>query len=63
MIVPRDIAIDSFEAGLALLCGAYAGAGLPLEEIRGALKRRLYALRASRPDATAVEGGTVGQPH
>lgn len=43
MIRPRDIAIDSFEAALAMLCGAYDGAGLPREEIRGALERRLRA--------------------
>ncbi len=43
MIRPRDFALDTFEAALALLTGAYEGAGLGREEIRGALQRRLRA--------------------
>ena len=49
MIRPRDVAIDSFEAALAMLCGAYDGAGLPREEIRGALERRLIAYGGPTP--------------
>ena len=43
MIRPRDFALDTFEAALALLCGAYEGAGLGRDEIRDALARRLAA--------------------
>lgn len=40
MIRPRDFALDTFEAALAMLCGAYEGAGLSRLEIRDALARR-----------------------
>ena len=49
MIRPRDFALDTFEAALALLTGAYEGAGLSREEIRGALERRLRAYGGPTP--------------